>query len=379
MALFIGVEGVGMRQTVGVACDESGSIRWAERFPWGMSLHTTPRDELRSRLLELFGAVAAGTGGSPGVLADATVCIGLTGVTFPYDAQVDLRREFDEIELDVRELICTGDAEIIFASHTQSDTGAAIICHMGSTAYVVVRGEHHRFGGWGPALGDEGSGYWIGRSALRAIGAEYDSRRQPSVLWEEIKEWLLAPDETVDEWGTAAIRWADTLEQVAQAKCDPRTAVFAFAHDVARESTWFARVVISGLTLPVFSAWRRRDAVADRIVQEAAAELCGQLASACEVASVGGDFGRLVLYGGLFAHHPDFRELVVRLVTNQAGREVEVVLPSDPGTMRPACGALLFALGGAGRGEPRLPDQPVIDRLLRNEVPTGVKDVLSND
>src|SRR2546423_1431280 len=39
-----------------------------------------------------------------------------------------------------------------------------------------------RAGGWGHILGDEGSGYWIGRRALRAIVRQADGRSEPTVL-----------------------------------------------------------------------------------------------------------------------------------------------------------------------------------------------------
>ena len=43
------------------------------------------------------------------------------------------------------------------------------------------RNEAARAGGWGYVLGDEGSGYWIGRAALRAVLREAD-RRGPATL-----------------------------------------------------------------------------------------------------------------------------------------------------------------------------------------------------
>ena len=43
----------------------------------------------------------------------------------------------------------------------------------------------YRAGGWGPALGDEGSGYWIGQEALRA-GFWARDRNIPTILLDEI-------------------------------------------------------------------------------------------------------------------------------------------------------------------------------------------------
>ena len=45
-----------------------------------------------------------------------------------------------------------------------------------SPTAATPRGEAARAGGWGYVLGDEGSGYWIGRAALRAVLREADRR-----------------------------------------------------------------------------------------------------------------------------------------------------------------------------------------------------------
>ena len=44
------------------------------------------------------------------------------------------------------------------------------------------RAKPPRSGGWGYVLGDEGSGYWIGRAALRAVLREADHRGPATVL-----------------------------------------------------------------------------------------------------------------------------------------------------------------------------------------------------
>lgn len=61
------------------------------------------------------------------------------------------------------------DAEVAFASATDSPDGTALI---GGTGSVAVRIVGHRetlqYGGWGWLLGDEGSAFWLGREAIRA-------------------------------------------------------------------------------------------------------------------------------------------------------------------------------------------------------------------
>ncbi|WP_243635531.1 N-acetylglucosamine kinase [Kocuria tytonicola] len=61
------------------------------------------------------------------------------------------------------------DTRLILAAggHT---TGIALIAGTGSVAWGVdASGREVRAGGWGYLLGDEGSGYWIGREAVRRV------------------------------------------------------------------------------------------------------------------------------------------------------------------------------------------------------------------
>lgn len=59
------------------------------------------------------------------------------------------------------------DTRLILAA-AEVRTGIAVIAGTGSAAWGVnARGEEARAGGWGYLLGDEGSGYWLAREAVR--------------------------------------------------------------------------------------------------------------------------------------------------------------------------------------------------------------------
>jgi len=62
----------------------------------------------------------------------------------------------------------------------------------GTGSHAVVRtptGEIQRVGGWGPALGDEGSGYWIGREAVRHALRAHDAGERTAVLQAVAQAW----------------------------------------------------------------------------------------------------------------------------------------------------------------------------------------------
>lgn len=102
-------------------------------------------------------------------------CIGLAGVSHPDNH----RKMYDAIEdaLPALNFTLETDARIALAGATAGKPGIVIIAGTGSIAYGVNKdGDVARAGGWGPTLGDEGSGTYIGRRALEAVMTAYDRR-----------------------------------------------------------------------------------------------------------------------------------------------------------------------------------------------------------
>jgi N-acetylglucosamine kinase len=61
--------------------------------------------------------------------------------------------------------------------------GAILIAGTGANCFGInARGERARADGWGPLLGDRGSGYNIGETALRAVVAAHDGTAPPTAL-----------------------------------------------------------------------------------------------------------------------------------------------------------------------------------------------------
>jgi N-acetylglucosamine kinase-like BadF-type ATPase len=74
-------------------------------------------------------------------------------------------------------IVIANDALIALVAGVGSAPGVVLIAGTGSIAYGRnARNEAARAGGWGYVLGDEGSGYWIGRQALRAVVRASDGR-----------------------------------------------------------------------------------------------------------------------------------------------------------------------------------------------------------
>jgi glucosamine kinase len=91
-------------------------------------------------------------------------------------------------ELVAAPLIVCGDDEIALDAAFPRQSGVLIVAGTGSNAVArTSTGERVNVGGWGPALGDEGSAFWIGQQALRAAFHAWD-RGQPALFLQRVTE-----------------------------------------------------------------------------------------------------------------------------------------------------------------------------------------------
>jgi glucosamine kinase len=113
-------------------------------------------------------------------------CIGSSGASVPLVA--------DWIRQVVRhavggELLLCGDEEIALDAAFRGGRGILALAGTGSNVAGRTRdGRLVSAGGWGPSLGDEGSGFWIGREGLRRAFRAIDERR-PSALIDRVRAY----------------------------------------------------------------------------------------------------------------------------------------------------------------------------------------------
>ncbi len=105
----------------------------------------------------------------------AAACICLAGADREAE-QVPIRRWAEQLELAQR-LVITNDAMPILYAKSERGIGVALISGTGSVAWGrSASGQTCRAGGWGPILGDEGSGYTIACAGLRSAARCADGR-----------------------------------------------------------------------------------------------------------------------------------------------------------------------------------------------------------
>ena len=181
------------------------------------------------------------------------VCLGVAGVDRPNDGRV-IREIMRRLGFRANTLI-VNDALIALVAGAGSNPGVVVISGTGSIAFgVSERAVAARAGGWGATLGDEGSGYWIGRRALEAVARDVDRRGPRTGLTELVLRHfsLSRPSELVSEiyhqpQGRRAI--ADLGSVVDRARADGDVVAAEIMAAAADELALAASTVISRLDM----------------------------------------------------------------------------------------------------------------------------------
>lgn len=234
-------------------------------------------------------------------------CLSLAGVDRP-SARDSLREKLPDLHLGKLSII--SDAAAALAGATGCRPGVVVVAGTGSIVYGVnAEGETARAGGWGWMVGDEGSGYDIGRRAVTAALKAYDGRGPQTLLVEKVESELCLDDleEVIDRIYTKKV----------------------------------SSLLIASLAPLVGEAADEGDTTAARILHEAGIEL-GQAASAV--------IQQLRLKGG-FVVSPSGGVFNIKQVTDsfeEAARRAAPECIVAPPRFEPAVGSALLALKSLG-------------------------------
>lgn len=120
------------------------------------------------------------------------VLLGTTGAGRRSDAE-RLEQGFLEYlkkqNLKLNRFRVESDARIALEGAFTGKPGSILIAGTGSIMFGKdTQGSIHRVGGFGRYLGDEGSGYMLGRKGLVAVSKEFDGRGNPTIISKLLKE-----------------------------------------------------------------------------------------------------------------------------------------------------------------------------------------------
>ncbi|MFS2279261.1 BadF/BadG/BcrA/BcrD ATPase family protein [Microbacterium sp. OR21] len=214
----------------------------------------------------------------------STITFGVSGLTSA-DSEADALLQHPDLA-DVHRIVVTHDSVTSFLGVLGDRQGGVVAAGTGVVTLGVGPEHSTRVDGWGYIMGDAGSGYWIGRTALDAVMRAHDGRGPATTLTAVVQE-----------------RWPDleTAYVPLQASEDRVRTVASFAAPTAQHAA-------SG------------DEVAIRICREAATELATAVLAALRVTdapadaavgAIGGVFGsdliRSAFESAVRAERPDAR------------------------------------------------------------------------
>ncbi|MGH7679306.1 MAG: N-acetylglucosamine kinase [Gemmatimonadaceae bacterium] len=225
-------------------------------------------DERGDRISEAIGAGSAvrpqeierSAGVIAGVVRDAleaaakgqqrarVLCVGVAGAGREPERQA-LQDALIALEV-AEEVVVQTDLAIALDDAFGEGPGVLLIAGTGSSAFGRgPAGTTARCGGWGPVIGDEGGGAWIGRRALSVVSASADGREPETALTGAI---LTATEssETSD-----LIRWASTATPAALATLAPVVMTVADTGDLRANS--IVSLAVEELALHVRSLARQ--------------------------------------------------------------------------------------------------------------------------
>lgn len=185
--ILLGIDGGGSKTTAQVATVDGDPLGTGRR---GASNYQAVG--LDAALAALNGAIHAACEEAQ-IEQDwiAAICLGLAGVDRPEDQAIFA--DWLAARMPGIDSIIVNDAHLLLAAGTPAGWGIALICGTGSIC--IGRSPHGnlvRVDGWGHILGDQGSGYAIGRLSLQAAMKAYDGRGPATVLLQAILDhWQL--------------------------------------------------------------------------------------------------------------------------------------------------------------------------------------------
>ncbi|MFC4766244.1 N-acetylglucosamine kinase [Effusibacillus consociatus] len=253
-----------------------------------------------------------------------TAVFGMAGLDTDQDRAIletVVREALKQSGILAEQVLLDNDGIMTLLGAVRGETGVLVVCGTGSIACGITRdGKRARAGGWGHRIGDEGSGYAIGKAALVHVLQSYDGREKISKISDSVlQELSLSNPEELMAWVYSS---EYSIDRVA--------ALTSVISELGEEGDWKAR----------------------SILQEAGRELAKMALAVIEnlhLRQVGFD---MVLSGGVLRQSRVVREQLIETV-RQNCPAVRIVTPR----YEPICGVVLSGLRALNIDQPKILDR----------------------
>lgn len=227
---------------------------------------------------------------------------GIAGLDTEHDRRIITRmveRVLAGLHLRVRHLIVENDGFAALLGATGGKPGILVIAGTGSIAFGLNQDQQTaRAGGWGHRIGDEGSGYWIGKQALIAVVKAADGRGAKTQLADLILPYL-------------GLQQADELIN------------WTYGRQYAIEK-------VGELSQLVGVAAEAGDEVAIAILRQAGEELYHAARAVIDQLAMRNQPFQMILQGGVLQNNSRVRKMVMQQITEYAPGVIHESAHHDP-------------------------------------------------
>lgn len=302
VSYYLGIDGGGTKTTCAVG-DEARLLAAATAGP--SNIVRVGEEQARESLLQSVRQACAAAGITPAQVSHT--CVGGSGAARP-ELAASVRSILAEVLATPIDVV--GDMQTSLEAAFDTGPGVIVIAGTGSIAYGRDwQGKTARAGGWGFAIGDEGSAHWIGRAAVSALLRAADLTGETP----ENRDYSPFAKSLFKAWGVTSL---DDLARAANSIPPPNFA--ALFPVVAASSGDLATRVLAD---------------AGRELAQVAAIVVHRLFAKANTVSV-----PVAMIGGVFRHAPLVREVFYNELRTLDAR-VEV----SPQVVEPVEGALRMA------------------------------------
>ncbi|NWQ42737.1 hypothetical protein MLOOGBEN_18705 [Bacillus sp. EB106-08-02-XG196] len=278
---LLAVDGGGTK-TLAVLVNEDGNVL-GEGKAGASNYQVVGVEAAKGALIEAILAAFHDAGG----LVDVEKAVfALAGIDTAKDEKVVegvVQSAVNELFIEIRSLVVENDCLSALLGATQDKAGILLIAGTGSIVYAHDGNKRIvRSGGWGHRVGDEGSGYWIGKQAIQSVLKMQDGRGEETLLSRLI------------------------LDKFSFDKIDD---LYNWTY-----SDSYSVDDVGALAAVVDEAYRLGDAVSKRILDYAVNELIILLKTAIVKVGTEHDDFELILQGGVFHYNAYIKEQVLERI-----------------------------------------------------------------
>jgi glucosamine kinase len=192
-AYFLGIDGGGSRSRARIR-DDAGRML-GEAIGGSSNIY----QDFDGALANIIATAAEAAAKAQLKTSDLHAGLGLAGIVTSFGAE-----RIAEAKLPFVSVIADNDAYAAWVGAFAGSDGGIVIAGTGSIGFASINGVRHMVGGWGFALGDHGSGAWLGHHAVRRAALAIDGLLQPTPLIEEVLSRVGRTRFDVSRWSEQA-------------------------------------------------------------------------------------------------------------------------------------------------------------------------------